>query len=132
MQRVVDLEAFILANIVRPFAHHANYAEEEINSLWCNIDDFIVEAKLKPEWWELVIQRLSKIDFYFAYWLKNIPIVQFILSEIKRIKHLQNLGEAHEKGESIRICSAKTAEQICPENNPESPESGNSRGSLQT
>lgn len=63
---------------------------------------------------------------------KKIKRLQEWINYVERINiELRILLEREiEKNKSVCVCSAKTAEQVRPENSPESPESQNTRGAL--
>jgi hypothetical protein len=72
MVKVTDLEKFALEQIFRPYQSMvAELGEKRLTELPMHIDAIPMFAKQNPLWWELVKDRLIKMNVWFPVYIKH-------------------------------------------------------------
>jgi hypothetical protein len=69
--RITDLEKFVLEHIVRPYQDTGGFGDKRLTSLPLPMDCIIDMLNEENKWSRLVLERISKIGFYFPKYIKH-------------------------------------------------------------
>ena len=59
MKKITDLEKFAVENIFRPYQNMVGFGDKPLNKLPMGLDEIWFFGRTHPEWWQLVIGRLT-------------------------------------------------------------------------